>query len=210
MADHPAGVERELHHRDLDPDPIAQFRRWLDDAEAAGVPMANAMGLATADADGHPSVRHVLLRGLDRRGFVFFTNHGSRKARQLEENPHAGLVFLWKALERQVNVTGSVERISREESETYFGTRSKQARIGAWASRQSEILASREDLDARVEAIEARFAGREVPLPPFWGGFRVRPDTVELWQGRVHRLHDRFRYTREPTGTTWRVDRLFP
>lgn len=210
MVDHPAHRGRELRRRDLDPDPFVQFRRWLDDADAAGIPMANAMGLATADAQGRPSVRHVLLRGLDERGFVFFTNHGSRKGRQLEENPNAGLVFLWKALERQVNITGSVARISREESGAYFRSRPREARIGAWASRQSEVLVSREQLEELVDEVEARFPGEEIPLPPFWGGFRVSPETVEFWQGRVHRLHDRFRYTRDRAEGLWLLERLFP
>jgi pyridoxamine 5'-phosphate oxidase len=203
-------MERALHRRDLDPDPMSQFTAWLSDAEAAGVPLPNAMGLATADAEGRPSVRHVLLRGAD-DGFVFFTNYESRKARQLSENPHAALVFLWKALERQVNVTGTVARVSREESEAYFRTRPREARIGAWASRQSEVLDSREELDARYEELDARYPGDEIPLPPFWGGFLLRPASIEFWQGRPFRLHDRFRYEREDASSgLWRLDRLFP
>lgn len=207
MSDHPARMERALHRRDLDPDPMSQFTAWLSDAEAAGVPLPNAMGLATADAEGRPSVRHVLLRGVD-DGFVFFTNYESRKARQLSENPHAALVFLWKALERQVNVTGTVARVSREESEAYFRTRPREARIGAWASPQSRELASREELDARVAEVQDRYPD-EIPLPPFWGGYRLTPDSIEFWQGRVHRLHDRLRYSREGGGA-WRVERLAP
>jgi pyridoxamine 5'-phosphate oxidase len=187
---------------------MAQFTSWLGDAEATGVPLPNAMGLATADAEGRPSVRHVLLRGVD-DGFVFFTNYESRKGRQLSENPHAALVFLWKALERQVNVTGTVARVSTEESEAYFRTRPREARIGAWASPQSRVLASREELDARVGEIEVRYPD-EIPLPPFWGGYRLTPDSVEFWQGRLHRLHDRFRYSRDAGGADWRVDRLSP
>jgi pyridoxamine 5'-phosphate oxidase len=208
MSDHPARTERALHRRDLYPDPMAQFTSWLGDAEAAGVPLPNAMGLATADAEGRPSVRHVLLRGVD-DGFVFFTNYESRKGRQLSENPHAGLVFLWKAVERQVNVTGTVARVSAEESEAYFRTRPREARIGAWASPQSRVLASREELDARVGEIEDRYPD-EIPLPPFWGGYRVTPDSIEFWQGRIHRLHDRFRYSRDAGGGDWRVERLSP
>jgi pyridoxamine 5'-phosphate oxidase len=208
MSDHPARAERELHRRDLQPNPMAQFTSWLGDAEAAGVPLPNAMGLATADAQGRPSVRHVLLRGVD-DGFVFFTNYESRKGRQLSENPHAGLVFLWKALERQVNVTGTVARASTEESEAYFRTRPREARIGAWASPQSRVLASREELDARVEEIEDRYPD-EIPLPPFWGGYRLTPDSIEFWQGRLHRLHDRFRYSRNADDGDWRVERLSP
>jgi pyridoxamine 5'-phosphate oxidase len=209
MPDAPARQSRTLSRGDLDPDPIAQFRRWLGDAEAAAIPLPNAMALATADARGRPSVRHVLLRGVDERGFVFYTNYESRKGRQLAENPHAGLVFLWKALDRQVNVTGAVRRTSREESEAYFRSRPLEARIGAWASHQSRVLTSRQELEARVAEIEARYRGGEVPLPPFWGGFRVDPDTVEFWHGRVHRLHDRFRYARGDDGR-WRLERLSP
>jgi pyridoxamine 5'-phosphate oxidase len=208
VSDHLASADRALRRRDLDPDPIAQFRRWLGDAEAAGVPLPNAMGLATADAVGRPSVRHVLLRGLDERGFVFYTSYESRKARQLAENPSAGLVFLWKALDRQVNVTGTAERVDRGESETYFRTRPREARLGAWASPQSAVLASRDELDARLADVQATYRGRDVPLPPTWGGFRVAPETVEFWQGRVHRLHDRFRYALADGG--WRIDRLAP
>ena len=208
MSDHPARTERALHRRDLHPDPMALFRSWLGDAEAAGVPLPNAMGLATADAGGRPSVRHVLLRGVD-DGFVFFTNYESRKGRQLSENPHAALVFLWKALERQVNVTGTVARVPTEESEAYFRTRPREARIGAWASPQSRVLASREELDALVGEIEDRYPD-DIPLPPFWGGYRLTPDSIEFWQGRPHRLHDRFRYSRDAGGGDWRVDRLSP
>ena len=208
MSDHPARTERALHRRDLQPDPMAQFTSWLGDAEAAGVPLPNAMGLATADGEGRPSVRHVLLRGVD-DGFVFFTNYESRKGRQLSENPQAALVFLWKALERQVNVTGTVARVSTEESEAYFRTRPREARIGAWASPQSRVLASREELAARVGEIEARYPD-EIPLPPFWGGYRLTPDSIEFWQGRLHRLHDRFRYSRDAGGGDWRADRLSP
>ena len=186
-----------------------QFRRWLEDAEAAAIPLPNAMAVATADARGRPSVRHVLLRGLDERGFVFYTNYESRKGRQLAENPYAGLVFLWKALDRQVNVTGAVQRTSREESESYFASRPLEARIGAWASHQSRAIDSRRVLEDRVAEIEARYPDGDVPLPSFWGGFRVDPETVEFWQGRDHRLHDRFRYARGDDGS-WRIDRLSP
>jgi pyridoxamine 5'-phosphate oxidase len=209
MSDAPARESRTLSRRDLASDPITQFRRWLDDAEVAMIPLPNAMAVATADAHGRPSVRHVLLRGVDERGFVFFTNYDSRKGRQLAENPNAGLVFLWKALDRQVNVTGAVRRTSRAESEAYFRSRPVEARIGAWASQQSRVIESRRALEARVAEIEARYPGGDIPLPPFWGGFRVDPETVEFWQGRDHRLHDRFRYARANEGA-WRIDRLSP
>ena len=200
--------DRPLRERDLDPDPFAQFRAWMADAEAAHIHLADAMSLATADASGRPSARHVLLRGLDERGLVFFTNYGSRKGRELSANPRAAAVFLWRELDRQVSVTGSVERTTREESEAYFRSRPREARIGAWASRQSEVIASRRDLDERYDDADRRHTGDEVPLPPFWGGFRLVPDAFEFWQGRLHRLHDRFRYA--PQGDGWRIDRLSP
>jgi pyridoxamine 5'-phosphate oxidase len=201
--------DRSLSRDDLDADPIAQFVAWLTAAKDAGVRLADAMAVATADASGAPSVRHVLLRGIDERGFVFFTNRGSRKARQLAENPRGALTFLWKELDRQVNVSGAVSRIADAESEAYFRTRPREARIGAWASRQSEVLGSREELQRRFDELSERYPGDDVPLPPFWGGFRLDPDVVEFWQGRAFRLHDRFRYTRGPEGS-WRIDRLFP
>ncbi len=197
-----------LRREDLLDDPIEQFRVWLGDAESAGIPLPNAMAVATADAEGRPSVRHVLLRGVDERGFTFFTNYDSRKGRQLAENPHAGLVFLWKLLDRQVNATGTAERVDPAESDAYFATRPREARLGAWASAQSSVLESREELERRVAEADERFARIEVPRPPNWGGFLVRPDTVEFWQGRRSRLHDRFRYAREDG--RWRVDRLSP
>jgi pyridoxamine 5'-phosphate oxidase len=196
-----------LEREDLLDDPVEQLRAWLADAEAAGVPLPNAMALATADTDGNPSVRQVLLRGLDERGLVFFTNHESRKGRELAENPSAGLVFLWKELDRQVSVRGSVEPVGEEESDAYFATRPRDAQLGAWASRQSSILTDRHELDAAVAAAEARFPAA-VPRPPYWGGYLVKPDAFEFWQGRQHRLHDRFCYRREPDG--WRIERLSP
>lgn len=200
--------DRPLERAHLHDDPIEQFRGWLADAEAAGVPLPNAMAVATADADGRPSVRHVLLRGVDaEHGFEFFTNYGSRKARQVEENPHAGLVFLWKELDRQVNITGTVRRSPEEASDAYFAQRPRDAQLGAWASRQSAVLSGREELEAELAAVAARFPG-EVPRPPHWGGYLVHPDTIEFWQGRRHRLHDRFRYTRATGG--WRIERLAP
>ncbi|MEX2276131.1 MAG: pyridoxamine 5'-phosphate oxidase [Actinomycetota bacterium] len=200
--------ERTLRRHDLRADPIEQFRSWLSDAERARIPLPNAMSLATADANGRPSARHVLLRGLDERGFTFFTNLASRKGRDLAENPHASIVFLWKELDRQVGASGAVSSLTREESSAYFATRPRAAKIGAWASRQSEILADRAELEERVQAADGRFPGEDVPLPGFWGGFALRAETIEFWQGREDRLHDRFRYARDAGG--WRIDRLSP
>jgi len=199
--------DRPLERDDLLPDPIEQFRRWLADAEAAGVALPNAMAVATADADGRPSVRHVLLRGIDERGFQFFTNRRSRKGRQLAENPWAGLVFLWKELDRQVSVTGPVETLPDLESDAYFAGRPRDAQLGAWASEQSSVIDGREVLDDAIAQADARFPG-EVPRPPHWGGYVLAPHTIEFWQGRRHRLHDRFAFTAEPDG--WRIDRLAP
>jgi pyridoxamine 5'-phosphate oxidase len=208
----PSGLhdERSLEPEDLGSDPIAAFRSWLADAEAAGVPLPNAMALATAGADGHPSVRHVLLRGVDGHGFVFFTNRESRKGRQLAENAACALVFLWKELDRQVSVTGHAEPLDDAASDAYFGTRSRDARIGAWASPQSATIGDRAELDRRVAEADARFPG-EVPRPPHWGGYLVRPETIEFWQGRRHRLHDRVRFGRDEAARSgWRVERLAP
>jgi pyridoxamine 5'-phosphate oxidase len=201
--------DEPLTEGDLLPDPVEQLRRWYDDAREAGIALPEAMALATADADGRPSVRHVLMRGLDERGIVFFTNYESRKAAELSSNPNAAVVFLWRELNRQVSARGPVERTSLEESEAYFRTRPREARIGAWASRQSRPVASREELDERYRELDARYPGEDVPLPPHWGGFRLRPDAFEFWKGRRHRLHDRFAYARGPSGD-WRVERLYP
>jgi pyridoxamine 5'-phosphate oxidase len=202
------GSDGPLNERDLDDDPVAQFRAWLSQARDAGISFPEAMTLATADAGGRPSARTVLLRGVDELGFVFFTNYGSRKATELAENPNAALTFLWKELERQVCVVGTVARTSVEESEAYFRTRPREARLGAWTSLQSRPVGSREELDAAFGEMEVRFPGEDVPLPPHWGGFRLRPATIEFWKGRAHRLHDRFRYTRGEVG--WARVRLWP
>jgi pyridoxamine 5'-phosphate oxidase len=200
--DHP------LELASLPSDPVAMLRRWLDDAEAKGIRLPNAIALATASPDGRPTVRHVLLRGVDDRGFVFYTNHGSAKARELAENPRAAFSIYWRELDRQISVTGDVERVSDAESDAYFATRPREARHGAWATRQSSELASRDTLMERFAAFDARYPGEDVPRPPFWGGYRIDPLTVEFWQGRQHRLHDRFRYDRGGDG--WRIRRLAP
>jgi len=195
---------------DVSEDPIVQFRRWFEDAEAEGIHLANAIALATADANGSPSVRHVLLRGFDERGFVFYTNYESRKGRQLAENPRGAFTLLWKELDRQVCVTGDVEPTSRDESEGYFRSRPREARIGAWASRQSEVIDARERLMQQFDEADARYPGGDIPLPPYWGGYRLTPDTVEFWHGRAFRLHDRLRYTRDEPSGGWRLERLSP
>jgi len=197
-----------LRRVDLDPNPIAQFRAWFADADAAGVPLANAIALATADADGIPSVRHVLLRGIAEEGFVFYTNHGSRKGREIAANPRAAFTVLWRELDRQVSVRGEVRHLPDGESDAYFATRPREAQVGAWASRQSEVLRDREELERRLRVATERFDGHDVPRPPFWGGFLVLPDSIEFWQGQRFRLHDRFRYSRQGDG--WRIERLSP
>jgi pyridoxamine 5'-phosphate oxidase len=193
---------------DLAPEPMALFRLWFEDAEAEGIHLANAVALATSDAAGAPSVRHVLLRSFDDRGFVFYTNYESRKGRQLAENPRAALALLWKELDRQVCVTGRAEPTSKTESEEYFRSRPREARIGAWASRQSQVIPDREHLMTRFAEEDSAYPTNDIPLPPYWGGYRLAPETVEFWHGRAFRLHDRLRYTREGDG--WRIDRLSP
>jgi pyridoxamine 5'-phosphate oxidase len=198
-----------LSEADVDPDPIVQFGHWYREAEEAGLFQPDAMMLATATRDGIPSARMVLLKGFDDRGFSFFTNYGSHKARELDENPRAALVVYWPELRHQVRVTGRVERLPQDESEAYFRTRPLGSRLAAWASRQSRVIRNREVLEGEYRRLEAEYAGREVPLPPFWGGFRVVPDSVELWMGRPNRLHDRLRYSRRPDGS-WTIERLSP
>jgi pyridoxamine 5'-phosphate oxidase len=190
-----------------DPDPIALFVAALERARAVEPHDATAMSLATAGADGRPAARMVLLKGADARGFAFYTNLGSDKARDLAERPFAALCFHWPASQQQVRVEGRVERVDDGEADAYFATRPRESRIGAWASRQSEPLASREALEARAREIAARYPG-EVPRPPFWGGYRVVPERVELWYAGAGRLHDRFLYTR--AGDGWKVERLNP
>ena len=197
-----------LRAEDLQRDPIEQFRVWLATADASGVPLPNAIALATADAAGAPAVRHVLLRGITDDGFVFFTNHSSRKGQDLAVNPRAAFTVLWRELDRQINVRGSVEALSARASDEYFASRPREAQLGAWASRQSEPMVDASDLERRVAEATERFAGGEVPRPPFWGGYVLTPDEVEFWQGQPFRLHDRFRYTREGSG--WLIERLYP
>ena len=197
-----------LAERDVDPDPIRQFEHWFADAVSARLPEPNAMTLSTATRDGVPSARIVLLKGVDADGFVFYTDYRSRKGAELAENPLAALTFLWKEIERQVRITGAVSRVRTEESEAYFRTRPPGSRLGAWASHQSSVIASREELDARLRDVTERFADGDVPLPPHWGGFRVTPDEIEFWQGRPDRLHDRLLYRRGERG--WEISRLSP
>jgi pyridoxamine 5'-phosphate oxidase len=196
-----------LSEEDLAEDPVEQLRVWLDQAREVYPEEFTAMTLATADRQGRPSARVVLLKGLDERGLVFYTNYDSRKGRELAENPRAALVFYWPAFDRQIRIEGTVERTSREESEGYFLSRPLGSRLGAWASPQSRPIAGRGELERRLREVGERF-GEEVPLPESWGGYRVRPETVEFWQGRPSRLHDRLRYSRQAGG--WRIERLAP
>jgi pyridoxamine 5'-phosphate oxidase len=198
-----------LRRADLHSDPIEQFQAWFAAALATESRDVNAMSLATASPDGRPSVRIVLLKAVDHRGFCFFTNYDSEKGRHLDANPHAALAFYWIKLERQVRITGSVERTSREDSAAYFHSRPMGSRLGAWVSKQSEVIDSRKILDARLEAMRERFHNAEIGLPPHWGGYRVKPEQVEFWQGRPNRLHDRFRYSRAGD-SAWQIDRLAP
>jgi len=197
-----------LDEKDVSRDPIAEFARWFAEAQAAEVEEPNAMVLATATPDGTPSARVVLLKGFDERGFVFFTDYRSRKSAELEANPRAALVLHWSELERQVRITGDVTRTSVEESEAYYRSRPLGSRLGAWVSHQSQTIPSRGVLEGGLREVERRFAGGDVPLPPYWGGYRVRPEAIEFWQGRQNRLHDRVRYERE--GDRWKIERLAP
>lgn len=208
-----AGLRREYESQgiditDLDPDPVEQSRKWIDDAIAAECVEANAMTISTVDDEGRPQSRYVLLRGLDERGFWFFTNSDSEKGRALAGNAHAALTFAWLQLHRQLRVGGVVEQLPAELSDAYFARRSRGSQIGAWASRQSTVIASRAALDEAVAEYERRFEGQEVPRPPFWCGYALQPDVIEFWQGRPSRLHDRIRFRRD--GDTWVPERLAP
>jgi pyridoxamine 5'-phosphate oxidase len=197
-----------MHEADMDPDPVVQFRAWFENVIEADLHEPNAMILATATRDGRPSARTVLLKGYDERGFVFYTNYEGRKASDLEANPACALLFYWGELERQVRIEGRAVRLSGEESDAYFASRPRGSRLGAWASEQSRPVEDRSILEERVKALEAEYEGREIPRPPFWGGYRVEPDTIEFWQGRENRLHDRLVYGR--IGGGWKMQRLQP
>lgn len=207
---------RGLDAADVDADPVVQFGRWFVEVRDAGYFEPNAMVLATVDAEGHPAARTVLLKGVDARGFAFYTNYTSAKAGELEQAGWAALTFSWSEVRRQVRVVGPVSRVDPAESDAYFATRPRGSQIGAWASDQSATVATRAELDAAYDAVERRFAGADVPRPPHWGGYRIAPHTVELWQGRANRLHDRLRYSSTPGSpaagpvTGWTIERIAP
>jgi pyridoxamine 5'-phosphate oxidase len=191
------GMVRGLSESAAGMDPIRLFRHWFDEAGKSSVFLPESIAVATSSRDGRPSVRMMLLKGIDERGFVFYTNNESRKVREMTENPHAAFAIHWAILQRQIRVEGSLEKLSEQDSAAYFRTRTRGSQIGAWASRQSSVLADREELVRRVREVEERFRGNEIPLPPFWGGYRLVPERIEFWQGRANRLHDRLEYTWE-------------
>lgn len=213
---HPSLAEIRVEYRrgrltqdKLDPDPLVTFAAWFDEARQVKVHEPNAMTLATVGPDGHPSARVVLLKGVDARGFCFFTNYSSRKGDELAVNPWAALVFWWGVLERQVRVEGEVERLTAAESDDYYQSRPKGARLGAWVSAQSQVIPNRQVLETRLAYLEAEYADSDPPRPPYWGGYRVVPTAIEFWQGGTHRLHDRLRYVKTIDGA-WRIERLSP
>lgn len=200
----------ELRRGDLSPDPFTQFQKWFKEAlHCEAIREPNAMTLATTGPSGAVNVRTVLLKDQDQRGFVFFTNYLSRKGRELQQHPQAALLFPWLPLERQISISGRVEKTSTAENEAYFASRPFGSKVGAWVSAQSEVLSSREELDRKFVELSEKYAAGDVPIPPHWGGFRILPETMEFWQGRASRLHDRFLYSRETAGT-WRIERLSP
>ncbi len=199
-----------LMDSDLDPDPFAQFGRWFEEAKAAVPELPEAMMLATATREGEVSVRSILLKEFDPRGFVFYTNYNSRKAAQIHDNPRAALAFWWPPIERQVRIEGAVVRVTEEESDAYFATRPRGSQLGAWASEQSKVIAGRGDLDARFEELAKTYGDRPIPRPPHWGGYRVIPILFEFWQGRPDRLHDRFAYRLRSDSKDWVIERLSP
>jgi pyridoxamine 5'-phosphate oxidase len=201
-------VSEGLDEKTIDRDPIKQFQTWLNNAFEAGLPLPEAMTLATATPDGKPSGRMVLLKHVDHDGFVFYTNYNSAKAEELDANPFAALVFYWAKLDRQVRVEGSVSRTSREESREYFATRPRESQIGAWASEQSEVIANRAVLEERAAELEKQYGDREIDCPDQWGGYRLKPERIEFWKSRIGRLHDRILYQRE--GDAWTISRLAP
>ncbi|BAZ52450.1 pyridoxal 5'-phosphate synthase [Nostoc sp. NIES-4103] len=198
-----------LSETEINSNPFIQFKKWFDQALKAQLPEPNAMTLATAMPDGKPSARMVLLKDFDERGFVFFTNYNSRKGQELAENPQASLVFWWAELERQVRISGHVEKVSEIESDQYFESRPAKSRLGAWVSNQSEVIESREVLEQRMQEFQSKYENQEIPRPPHWGGLRVIPAEIEFWQGRSSRLHDRLLYTHSIDGS-WKIERLSP
>lgn len=198
-----------LRHSELADDPYTQFEHWLEQANNAGLYQPNAMTLATVSAQGQPSARTVLLKSVDTEGFVFYTNYGSRKAREIDAHPRVALLFVWLDLERQIKIRGSARRVGMAESLRYFLTRPRGSQLGAWCSQQSSVISSRSLLEEEFERMKRKFQHQEVPLPSFWGGYRVVPEEIEFWQGRVNRLHDRFQYSRDGQGG-WAVERLAP
>ena len=200
---------RPLRREDLDPDPIAQFNRWFGDAQRAEALDANAMSIATVSEDGQPSLRTVLLKYYDEQGLVFYTNLGSRKSREIGANPRVALLFFWPEVHRQVKIRGTASRTSAADNVRYFMRRPRDSQLGAWVSEQSQVISSRQVLEAKFAEMKRRFAAGEVPLPDFWGGYRVRPEAIEFWQGQENRLHDRFLYTRRDDAG-WVIERLAP